>query len=139
MSKRERTQCEVVRHVYPGIPGQGTTTRTPQAGGARADRISGRRAPQAGEAAGARRAAVAARLAACRATPLADECRLTQPGTTSTGYHEGTRDVRGTSRVSSCSGLFVRVPGDPADHLGTERALALELAQHADPSGGHAV
>src|ERR1700676_3610942 len=33
----------------------------------------------------------------------------------------------------------VGVAGHPADHLGAERALALELAQHADAGGRHPV
>src|ERR1700761_2368785 len=80
MSKRKRTQCEVVRHVYPGMPGQGPTSRTPKAGGAGAGRVSGQRAAQAGEAAGARRAPADERLAARRAAPLADQRQLIRLG-----------------------------------------------------------
>src|ERR1700733_12499845 len=79
MNTRKRTTCEVVTHVHPGIPGQGTTTRAPQAGGGATGRVSGRRTPQAGKAAGARRAAATAGVAARRAAPLADERRLIRP------------------------------------------------------------
>jgi hypothetical protein len=55
-----------------------------------------------------------------------------------TSHTGGTRDARGPSRVSSFCGL-VQVAGNPPEHLGPERALALKLAQHADPRGGHPV
>src|SRR5579863_433834 len=110
MNTRERTRCEVVSHVYPGTPGQGTATRTPAAGGAGALRSPGHRAAQAGEAAGARRAPVAVRVAAGRAPALdARDSRLKSPaGRRKPGMCEGrpgflfARDRPAITRYNVC-------------------------------------